>query len=1251
VNCGKFVVNMFKAGSGKCRDCGQEWHQHEGVIDRQVAEKFIQIWNHNQQKLLMANQLTQKTEEELRAEEKRAYIASQKQLNAGSGRSNSKDWLSGDQSGSEDHKSKHRSLSDDSSEEDFKFYSKEEFLKANGGMSGLPTGASSTPIAKPVKVVNLLDFSETSFVNKPVSMASNSPRLLPLGGSASPRISGLTGSSSPRLMGGVSPRVMPPGPLGSIQPGNLALPLTSLHLRQSSNGGQSPRESFDQQTQLLTGELKQREEMLVEKTRELEIVKHKLQEQELISEKNKEESRKLLDLLDAAMRSNTDTVHELQDQLALKDQQQQVVRGELDILRSEVTQLKEALMAKEREVEGLRQTAGESEKLEAIARELEEEKVKHQWESRLLEAQKQADEELRKASAESLKKLEEERESHATQTQNKFHELRVELEELRAKVAEGENFKAQLEEGERQLHEERSRAQELEYKLASSGDSAEKAEWLTNQLELQASENRALQVKLESLETKLMVSKQTNEELQAQISHQGELELRNEELVNEISNLAPVVAEASILRNQVSDLQAKSEAFESVSVEVDELRSQVLAEKARCEDLESRLAQTDELKVQLVNEQARVEALESQLVNAREVETQLNAERLKVEELKAKLGSFEGASSVEVDELKSLLESERMNSQGFVAQVAELESLIGDLRSQLSQQSDEKERLVSELEALRIKSNADESSIQLLNEELLELRQSGSQANETLVKELELSRAQSERKNIEIAELTDKIDAIETELKNRVEKDQEILILREEMAAIKSAHTQSHEYIAQLETELESARGFGDIKRGLEAEIAGLQDKLALSQAAFSESLGEIENKLQELRNENTQLLQRIAEGDAKFEAERTSKNDVLKDFASIQVELQTTVSGKQVVESELQSLKTQMDSVEMHLTSAQLRLEEESKLRHQVEESRGSTDALVERITQERDGLKLSFDEVREELENLRKEKETIKDASREKAIDVVALESSLATAKEEIETLRASLMTTENELKFIRSQLSAESDVTRAEAVRFQTELEAVREKLTETQNELSREVQNGVSAQARVLQAERNVEELRTKLELAENGMNQVTHNNLMAEENAKITEQYLRAIQDASFVMKTVSDKFLSPNPSEAQSRAISVEEEGMEAVAQLDRHVKSLLRLVEAVSDKAKILERENNSLEHKLRDYESINLALREKANQSLVNRLLDPIISCKWPTYQRARFGSSSSPTTTRTGGEMSQLIAPPRQYGGMSP
>ena len=176
--CQKFVVNVFKAGSGRCRDCGHEWFQHEGVIDKAIAEKFRSIWASGGERkpspiasgvpplpLQSLNQTPIKTMKDLKEEKKRALLA--KRNNKG------EDWYNGGGDSARSSRSNVRSVDENDSEDEFRFYSKEEFLAKESARSGL--SGNVTNGGKPLKVVNLIDFENKD--STPTNKFGESPRV------------------------------------------------------------------------------------------------------------------------------------------------------------------------------------------------------------------------------------------------------------------------------------------------------------------------------------------------------------------------------------------------------------------------------------------------------------------------------------------------------------------------------------------------------------------------------------------------------------------------------------------------------------------------------------------------------------------------------------------------------------------------------------------------------------------------------------------------------------------------------------------------------------------------------------------------------------------------------------------------------------------------------------------------------------------------------------------------------------------
>ena len=572
------------------------------------------------------------------------------------------------------------------------------------------------------------------------------------------------------------------------------------------------------------------------------------------------------------------------------------------------------------------------------------------------------------------------------------------------------------------------------------------------------------------------------------------------------------------------------------------------------------------------------------------------------------------------------------------------EDSIDDVKQQISQLTDA--NAVLRKESHQLKASLEEVQLQLRTEQdvTTHLCENGRDTIKSL--------------RTQIEQLSGELDETKTAANAEIEA------LRGQQDAESSLRGEVESSLSQAHAEIEALRGQRDAESSLRGAVQGEVESERITVAQLNSYIEDIVAEKTRLTDQFNRVdverlrlcteLQEVRSRSEAIETDLTDRIDREGILISEISKLREELKGVRIAQQQLVEAKSRLDQVETELTSTQLRLEEEANLKNQAMAQLELVQSSSEKMSGDRDQLKNVIDELRDQVRTLEIEKQTVLDDLRNKAVESVSVESKIGSATAEIESLKATLHRAEAELEFTRSQLSSESDIGRAESVRLSTELADVQSKLSEAQADLSREIQNGVSIQARVMQSEHVIDDLKSRLAAATSNLEAVTQQQSTSEISNRTSVQYLRAIQDASFVMKTVTDKFISPNTSAANSRAISVvqDEDGPEAVGQLDRNVKALLRLVEAVSDKSKILEKENLALENRLRDFEGINNVLREKANQSLVHRLIEPIISCKW-SNGGGRIGSNADgmPMQPRSNGEMSHLLVPPRQYGGMSP
>ena len=429
-------------------------------------------------------------------------------------------------------------------------------------------------------------------------------------------------------------------------------------------------------------------------------------------------------------------------------------------------------------------------------------------------------------------------------------------------------------------------------------------------------------------------------------------------------------------------------------------------------------------------------------------------------------------------------------------------------------------------------------------------------------------------------------------------------------------------------------------------ELEADSDKIARE---LADAMAESHRQISELQS---QLAESVAISDGlALELEAARTNACASDSESQQVvtlrsELESLESVKVALDAELAQTRT-------HAHELQTRLDELSQKLSNVAES----DARLASVTLEKDAeiasvrseLQSEVHRVAGELSRVQAELEKI---LADKASSEASLGGRIAMMEAEIEAGKAAVAASQEQIRYLESRLNAASDVSRSDVLRLESEVESTLARLTEARAELAAERQSAVSTNGQLLQAQQTVHDLRAKLTKVQTDLSDATKGRGNVDALSLQNEQYLKTIQDVSFVMKTVTDKFISPNVSAVNSRAASLDEDGVGAMQQLDRNVQAILRLIEAVSDKAKIIEKENSKLENKLRDYEAVNSTLREKANRGFMQRLVDPIISCRWSGPSHVDHLSQQPagvPMQNRHEGERSNLIVPPRQVNNM--
>ena len=1067
-HCPKFVVNMFKAGSGKCRDCGHEWFQHDGVIDRQVAEKFQQIWAHNQMKAAQAATAPIKTMNDVKEDKKRALIAAARHARSGSFSSREEEWLYG--GGSSGRHSQHNEIPtgptklydpfDDmeSGSDEFKFYSKDEFMaKEQRGLSNLPTGATSTPLVRsgsaspfassvgknrPIKVVNLIDLTpdEDSCHHQPENASVHS-------GSASGRHRHLSGSLS------VSSR--PP----LLPVGNRSPVISPHHVSDAgaSEFGMKKIEEIEHQFQVMSKESMQKDTILAERNGEIERLRVQLIEATELRAK----------------------LSRVENELLSKESEWTADREKMGAMESRIEKLKSKLADQEELVESAK---GESKKvLDELDRLMHENQDTVQvLKQQLVEAQQREQELLKqiggvKADAEA----------------NDFSE---EVGRLTSVVSglEGQVLQAQ------QAH---SQIERLETDLAAAKKEISRVKVFETSRE---SEIGDFQNQVESLMQQLTETKAARTAETQSLTEK--IELLNAELSQ------------TMLRES-----GEHHIVEELKSQVQDLTSQLTSERARVDQLQSSTA--DAFAVAQQQHESEITHLQQKLDNAI---SQLDEERRKL--------AMEG--EVEIEKIRSLLVAA------------------------------EEAKVVQETELASEKAT-----------------------NETLCRQL--------------SEMASERDAIR---RSATDSDSYVEQLQQQVESLQESLKQSDDAIKQLQEQmsLEKTR-LSEILKNADSE----SDKTLVVVDALNSKVADLETQLRDSSLNASESLTKLTEAESRIQ--------------QFQEQLRASASSSQ----------EQVDAIRNQLL--QERIDAETSLRADFESKRTewitTHSSEIERITQE-------LTKAQAELSRVTSESGSAAQMRSER----------IASLQSEVDTMTSQLIATREELRSLQTELNETTDKGRTDLLKLQSESASIAQRFNDAQAELARERQSAVSVQGQLIQAQQTVEVLKAKLaqalvQAAESSKSRDNWDSLNQQ-----NEQYLKSIQDVSFVMRTVTDKFLSPNVSEAQSRAISVEEEGSEAIYQLEKNVKAILRLIETVADKAKIIEKENLGLQDKLKEYEGLNDSLRERVNQPLIQRIMEPIMSCRWSGPPPSERFMNGNPTQRRNG-EMSNIMGgAPRQYGNMT-
>ena len=665
----------------------------------------------------------------------------------------------------------------------------------------------------------------------------------------------------------------------------------------------------------------------------------------------------------------------------------------------------------------------------------------------------------------------------------------------------------------------------------------------------------------------------------------------------------------------------------------------------------------DQIDVARKESEATVLELKNALENANSIalereishlNSQLEASRTAIRERDAAISRLEEARSGEIEGLKKSLESKESRISELIGQLETSRSSILDKENSIAELnrriSETETSLVGEGEKLK-------SNVQMQQSEISEL-----------AGQLETFRRNDEEKDRVISQLTAQIDGAETtvhgerdELQKSIAMHQrEISELTGQLEAFRRTDEEKDRVISQLTAQISEA------ETTVHGERDELQKSIAMHQREISELAGQLETfrrndeekdgLISKLTSELGDQQVRLSEVSSQLEASRRETQE-----HALKLEREARKDG------EISDLKSQVETAESSLEASQREASEIRKCSQQQQALISQLSSKVAELQEEIDELGMKLSETGSLQKKVEELEANIQSVEAEREDVVLSLQAQLGKVREDSE------FDHQNEVDMIKNKLN-ESEKQQHELLYQLSEtrqalegMHASNMQFANTNAALEAQLADAsYSLQAIHSEREIIVHDLQTQLFKAREDSAILDKGRLSVSSDAKLVrsqletvskqcDQYLKAIQDVSFVMKTVTDKFISPNNSEANSRSVSIEDDGPEAILHLEKHVKAILRLVEAVSDKAKIIEKENASLEEKVAEYEHLNSSLRERANQPLIQRLIEPIISCRWSgqsATERILQHSQGIPVKYRSAAEMSQVSgAPPRQ------
>ncbi|CAK6974499.1 centromere-associated protein E [Scomber scombrus] len=825
----------------------------------------------------------------------------------------------------------------------------------------------------------------------------------------------------------------------------------------------------------------------------------------------------------------------------------------------------------------------------------------------------------------------------AAETQGIFQSLQEELQEQKQKNADllklHEEKEHSAERNMLSLSDELQNMQEEEETVPEAGvqSSAEETELLStvtslteerDQLKEDLQENVEMMIEIQE---ELRAALEKNQEQKAQIKQLVtaqasssdvppsdmsvellELQTHNQRLTEELESVradrdsrqCERTADPQTDRDQMKELLSR---VTSLSEERDQLQEILEGLREEKKQLKAELEDRMDMVVQSHTGFNQPEMLSSELQAQDETATQLQQE---IEKLQATLQA--------VSEQKSQVEAELQRN---IEMAAETQTLLHSLQEQLRVESErnlELERLGQEQQAqLQQQAAETQSLLHSLQEELQEQKQKNSDLVELNQKECDLEQ--------HMKTLTEELESVRAERNSLLfEKESSCSTSTEEI--LEGLREEKKQLRAELEDRMDTLqtemRTLTDRLQSVEAERDSLLSEKESSCQTSTEEMKELLSRVTSLSEERDQLqeiLEGLREEKKQLRAELEDRMDTLQtEIVQLNTSLQTVTEHKRQLEDDLQHNMDMASTTQDLLKSVQEELSEQKQMNSDLERLSQEKEC---HLDQQMRTLTDKLQRVETERDSLLSEKESSCQTSAEEMKDLLSRVTSLSEERDQLQEILEGLR---EEKKQLRAELEDNMNTT-----------VAIQEKLSEQEQiNVQQQAERGKREsrlQQEVQQLEEKLKTFREKQTLDE--AEAYASQQSLSDVNTTVTsikERTSSRLQDSDLQLQESFKRFqhfkdiCSKNYSGSLDRALTVQRslKPQEEETFLPKHTMNTYRAVGQLKlQTAEILGNIWEHLQMRAQGYKNLFEGLVKKDLAVFEERCLQDVLQCRAPS------------------------------------